>query len=367
MRTWLLLPALLAFGCAGSDRPGSADDAVRAAETFDYANKPRLPGVAIEDRWALLPLAGTPAHEPWTGWWWPFEHQRDNERNGIAYEWNGRDPSPAAKFDRAYGLRGSNSVAQWELENHAGGTLSWAGHCDGWSLASSVMPEPLVPVSDHGVCFYPADVKALLTEAFECDMTGQQVTLLGRECMDASPDKDANGRMQSAACRDVNPGLFHLTLANVIGMQRRAFFMDHYTAEEIWNYPIRWYESTADEPRAPSADEQVHAPSAAQVVHVTTTIEYLLEDQPKLERTYLKVATRYEYLLELDGAGRVVGGEWLGSSIADHPDALKVPFVDAKPQHTRGECNNPNLDFDRVLELARRSATGTTAECGATP
>ena len=34
----------------------------------------------------------------------------------------------------------------------------------------------------------------------------------------------------------------------------------------------------------------------------------------------------YEYVLELDGAGKIIGGEWLGASRTNHPDFLWVPI-----------------------------------------
>ena len=48
---------------------------------------------------------------------------------------------------------------------------------------------------------------------------------------------------------------------------------------------------------------------------------------------------RYTYILELDGAGKIIGGEWTGSSRSDLPDFLWSP----------GRLNRssvPHLDLD---------------------
>lgn len=55
----------------------------------------------------------------------------------------------------------------------------------------------------------------------------------------------------------------------------------------------------------------------------------------------------YHYILELDGEGNIIGGEWLDSSITNHPDFLWLPVS------TRG--GNPNIDIDKVRDMIRES------------
>ena len=358
---WAGIVALPA--CAPASDPMGASSAAPApkADGFDDQNQPVIPGLAVELAFLKLPTSGAPTHKPWTGWWWPFDHHNDKEKQGIAYAWLPDEPSPAHKYDAAFPAK--YRAADWEIANHGQGD-NWYGHCDGWSLASATTPEPMVSVASNGVCFRPNDVKALLTESFECDMTGQQVTLLGQECDLTQLDADRSGRVIDVACRDVNPGLFHLTLTNLLGLHGRGLFFDRQTSVEIWNYPISSYTSTVDEPRAPyDAELALAAKGTVKIVEVSTSITFVREKEPSPTREQVESTESYDYTLELDDEGRIIGGEWRGSSQMNHPDALKVPAADARPQHVPGPCNNPYLDFAHVLDLARRSASGAADEC----
>lgn len=360
--------ALLAAACAPPDDLSAPMGLGGKADGYDEFNQPEIPGTVLDRRLAALPTEGQPAHLPWTGWWWPFDHKNgEKEKNGIAARWLDGELSPAEKYDSAFPAGSGHGAALWELDRHASGD-SWYGHCDGWAMASATTAEPMVSVLENGICFHPNDVKALLTEAFECDMSGQDVTLLGRECMDGAPSTDRDNRYVADGCRDVNAGLFHVVVANLLGRDHRGLFFDRQTTLEIWNYPMRSYRSKVGEPRKPTEDEKAHvARGTTRVAEVTTSIEYMRAHEPSMTRDHVVSTETYSYLLELDDDGLILGGEWQGSSKSNHPDALKVPGIDARPRHTPRECNNPHLDLDRVMALAARSARGTASECGASP
>jgi subtilisin-like proprotein convertase family protein len=58
---------------------------------------------------------------------------------------------------------------------------------------------------------------------------------------------------------------------------------------------------------------------------------------------------RYHYVLELDGEGKIIGGEWIGESQTNHPDFLWLP---TRPS---SYGNNPNISLDEVRELVAKS------------
>ena len=70
-------------------------------------------------------------------------------------------------------------------------------------------------------------------------------------------------------------------------------------------------------------------PEAASLVYMKTDLSWVHEpaqsvDGPLATQDYTTVDT-YEYIVELDAAGRIFGGEWVGSSRYNHPDLLWIP------------------------------------------
>lgn len=72
----------------------------------------------------------------------------------------------------------------------------------------------------------------------------------------------------------------------------------------------------------------------------------------------------YDYVLEIDGAGQIIGGEWLGTSKDFHPDFLWYSFG-----HTSDSAESDDLwdddnaairysHFKAILGLAQAPAPG---------
>ena len=251
--------------------------------------------------------------------WWP------QSRNGIAWRWSGGNEdynnhsdtdrlSPAEKYDALFYPGQTQTVdavshceyadyvedpenceridhpelsvvgptTRWELENQ--GQYQWVepenwwGHCNGW--ASYATTEPLgYPVRDirvrleNGevtectddtegcVLWRMADIEALMTELYFSD----QATFSGRRC-NTRPDeieRDEFGRPTDVACRDLNPGSFHIAITGMLGRGARslvtgdteghpAFVLDHNYDHEVWNFPIVAFEVNSSE----EVDEQ---------------------------------------------------------------------------------------------------------------
>lgn len=87
-------------------------------------------------------------------------------------------------------------------------------------------------------------------------------------------------------------------------------------------------------------------------VEVRMSVDYVTESHALAEPTgpnidrYIRT-DRYHYILELDGTGNIIGGEWVGSSRSNHPDFLWLP--------TRARGGNPYIDLDTVRELVAKS------------
>jgi hypothetical protein len=90
------------------------------------------------------------------------------------------------------------------------------------------------------------------------------------------------------------------------------------------------YEVTT-EVLGPPSNTYAFNPEAVSLRRVRTVVSYVdvspVSDDGHLsdDIEYYTRASTYEYVLELDGEGEIIGGEWLGSSKTEHPDFLYLP------------------------------------------
>jgi len=144
-----------------------------------------------------------------------------------------------------------------------------------------------------------------------------------------SPE-DAN----SPDCKDVNAGAFHVVLSNMIGIHGRGFVADVDRYNDVWNQPITSYESTIVGEEAISDFES--SQGVARKLRIKTKMTYGEELQ---FRTPERIAAGlnnfvskdpvtgtahqafrfkpYEYYVELDAAGKVIGGSWITETRVD--------------------------------------------------
>ncbi len=305
-----------------------------------------------------LPLTGAVADEkrPYSGWWYP-------EKFG------GTDvgsPSALKKYDDVF-HDGVSTAAKWEHEHHTRAATdpdaNWAGHCNGFSAASSRHQEPFKDVVRGDVTFKPWDTKALLAELY---MSATDVFLGGQRCDDNNTDRPDPTRM--GPCEDTNPGSFHLAIANWIGRMRQPLVVDLAANDEVWNYPL--YKFTVNnnpDPKVVLTKTQANQiltgngsanyifnPLATSFRRVSVTLNYANvvsggESQNPAPNRVVGTKT-LEYLLELNDQDEIVGGEWLGSSKNSHPDFIWVAF---EPQQGTGVATygNPHLDVKEVLKI----------------
>lgn len=320
-------------------------------------------------------------------------------------------------------VRVAGPATAWELQNHGlwQSTIpeGWWGHCNGW--ASYTMAEGLGPPrrnvrvkvvngdvtecapGESGCVFFRmADIEALMTELYFNDAS----TMSGRRC-DVEPDaieRDPYGRPRSAECRDLQPATLHVALVGLLGVgapplgnpgapaRRQSFAIDIQAGREVWTYPVQSFAideieevdgsgamrlvcagGGASESRCRSYRFNENAVRFARVKSRARVIAYQVSRasllRPPLERATPVQELELHYVLEMDGAGRILGGEWirdpelsggLGNKLA-HPDFLWLthgPVGYGEGGDDRGgSSDNPYLSYPNVRALLALAAT----------
>lgn len=328
-------------GCGESAAHGPFDLA-RLDEAWDEFNDPANLRDQYEVRLSTLPLAAELDVKPWTDTYWP------SHRGGLADRWN--DPnrpsaflyplsdlqqlqtlsfedmkhlSPAEKYDIYLG-RLDYPLVQSERHRTSPDDPSWFGLCHGWAPAALNFKEPkpvtMTAASGLQVPFGSSDVKALLLFA---QQYGRDEHVAGRRC-------NADGN--TPECKDLNAGSFHVILANQIALVKQGFVGEVSRTEQVWNQPVFGYRSTVL-----SESDDVYAsaaPGTVRIVNMQTEMRYITEVGPRWEplpfddNPYQEDSRRYEYSLELNARGEIIGGEW---RTEDHPDFF---WTQGKPELT---------------------------------
>ena len=359
----LLLSAACAVSQEGdADPPGSAPE----AERWSSADNPGLLDANLERRLASLPAQGRATTTPWAGNYWPAF------RDSINAQWAGPfSRSPTQKYAAAFRVAGvedrvsrsfgidahrnaslcfdDSQCAVWRHEVCGGRAWQgmgrciphWLGICDGWASAAILFPEPRHAVVMNGVTFRVQDIKALLSLV----QIGGPRRGVSLKCL-LSDDLggiryDAAGRPTAPECRDTNPGTFHIVIANYLGLQGRSLVEDRTFDAQVWNQPLRGYEVLAQ--RQISAQEANALVAgggrsgypwnrdAQRFAYVKTRLSYIKESRAETDGNLSASIDRYtghdvyDYVLELDAAGTIIGGEWVGSSKRNHPDFMWLP------------------------------------------
>jgi hypothetical protein len=294
---------------------------------------------------AQLPLTKM----PWSSSFWP------RKKGSVNYRWNTENPigfklnspnrqqvngmsldelarlSPAEKFDLAHG-RYDYPFSQAVERGSKPSAKDFEGLCDGWTAAAIQFTEP-APVNftnPDGIVipFGSSDVKALMSYDISINMTSAQIgsTFVGSYC--AIPGGMLLG---GPSCVDINPGAFHVVVANQIGLKQESFGVDIDPGRETWNHPVFGYEFEI-------LGRAKLRQGVAQAWNVRAKLYYaqdvLNEDVPGKIFSWLPTTGTedyaysvmdLEYVLELDSAGRITGGSWLGSSKRHHPDLFWMP------------------------------------------
>ncbi|HXH73423.1 MAG TPA: hypothetical protein VNJ08_00555 [Bacteriovoracaceae bacterium] len=330
----------------------------------------RIMGTETFVKFSDLPLSGKLADDRmgWSETYWP------SNIGGIGYRWNHPNPepfkykllskeeimamtpaelaqlSPAELYDISQGDY-SYQLTRATRVLYKTTDLWWEGICHGWSQASTNYPEP-APVrvkNPDGIMvpFGSSDIKGLMAMHYAYLIPGKYARL-GKKCLikgkvvgeedsrDGTLPIPTEEQLNTPDCRDVNAGAFHVILTNMLGIHGKTFVADIDRLNDVWNQPIVGFSSVVVGEEAVTPEQQSYGVTRA--VRVQSKMTYGEELQI---RTAQKEAEHpewihwvskkpvtgtllqqfrhknYEYIVELDGMGRIVGGEWITSTRPD--------------------------------------------------
>jgi hypothetical protein len=335
----LIVFALMAISCGRLD---SFITGARLGEEWNGPNDPINMGEGYVTEFARLPLSASLEKTPWSDSYWP------SVEGGISARWQGGGPmfqpklwllrrmpqerlarmSPAEKYDVFIGNYNYDIKSQ-ERRRTRGSNAGWEGICHGWAAASMLYEEPdaVTLQGENGieVPFGASDVKALLS-FYLAQVAEAPTRMLGERCNENLRRKPAAG--QSPACRDTNAGAFHVVLTNMLGLQKKGFIIDRDRSDQVWNQPVWHYEIQVEGKGEPSPGA---APGTVEEVTVSSNVSYVMEVHPHwdaLGDNSPSFTAEYRYRLELDGSGKIIGGEWLTDV---RPDFM---WMQEKPEFT---------------------------------
>lgn len=386
-------------------------------DAWNYRNDPagmaRFAQAELIYTLADLPKSGEAANKAWPDTYWPTYKDSTNDR------WMSKDElSPLEKYDAAFNgweiepgfmdlqpfdidncedgfdkeyYEKLGPAARW-MSNNKGNKRArdlvyrngsdtptcdeetekaverWWGLCHAWAPAAINEPEPTHPVTINGVTFYQADIKALIQTVYDSSRS----IILGGRCNAKDVERDEQGRPTDENCRDTNAGAFHVIMSNFLGIHKMGFLEDRTYDYEVWNQPVQRFEVTqltevdlakAIELTGLEGDEYTYNPEAKRFAEVFATLTYITESHAEARALVPELAQyertdNYVYLLEMDDAGKIIGGEWLQGrggetrwGVSEQPDFL---WFSTGP-NTNFSRANPHVSYEKVKELIEQS------------
>lgn len=342
---------------------------------YDRSSNPsnftRIAGISPILKFDSLPLIGGLSDDRlgWSESYWP------SNKGGIAYRWNSPDPMPFKYklFSKEELLRMSEEELSvlspselYDISNddynytltkkafslYSPRDLWWEGICHGWSQAAINYPEPspIIYTNRAGikVPIGSSDVKALLAMHEAYNFKDEPFAFAGGRCKvngkveGEADDRDAPENRgypsvelaESPDCSDVNAGAFHVIITNMLGILGKGFIADIDRFNDVWNQPITGYKSQILNDEDLSLTHEALGITRRLRVKLTMTYgeelkfytpqlaaEGHLNFVSKLPVTltpHQKFLSRnYEYIIELNKLGNVIGGDWITSTRPD--------------------------------------------------
>lgn len=224
----------------------------------------------------------------------------------------------------------------------------WEGICHGWAVASGHSPRPEKTVwvtlpNGKKMPFFPNDIKALVSLMWAHSNIQSNVIFEGNRCNQKNPPSDAWGRLIDLKkdrydtellprCADTHPAIFHMAIVNILGVEGRSFVVDHDPKAAIANQPVAGYDLDYFHPKTgkinsvqasmvpvESYDEDPYrdnrSPNARYIIGVAMKLKYVDWEIPRKKETNTEdddriVDMKFNYDLELDEEGNIVGGQW---------------------------------------------------------
>ncbi|MDB4963742.1 MAG: hypothetical protein JWP01_3741 [Myxococcales bacterium] len=377
--------------------------------TYKLADLPKQGRLTTPVWKAQYPSAPATMPVAWADTYWPTAEGSHNHR------WQGASvKSPLEKYDAAFNnaagcstipssVCGTGSKAAWDtyytcagpaakwqsknfqnagqqhdgLDNNAkdgvdecsgsdgnDGVATWWGTCHAWAPAALLAPEPQNPVTVNGVTFTVGDIKALIQNSYD----STSAVMLGGRCNAKEITHDVNGSANDE-CSDVNAGALHVILTNFLGIAQLPLVEDRTANFEVWNQPVLAYNVTkqaqisntkANECVGNTGSTWTYNAAAKKLYEVRIDVEYLSESGASNTPHGWQNNTSedsYHYILELDTAGKIIGGRYCTDSTNDHIDFLWSPTGTNRP-------SNPGVNGAKVKELIAKSLAPATGGSG---
>ena len=336
-------------------------------DSFDRAwqgiSDPLRMSSSFERDVSQLPLSGrgSDPEKYWSSDYWA------RNKGGINYRWNAsprtgfnlKSPTKEQAMQMSESqLRALAPTEKWDLFNGrydyplkrrlasyaSPSRPSWEGICDGWAGAAlnHDEPTPKMIANPDGIQipFGSSDIKGLLSWYYAKEWSGGYA-MMGRRC---------NGGLNIGTDRcvhDMNAGAFHIVLANRLGVQGLPFIADMDRGKEVWNH-IAWdFKSTIVNNNL--ARRSTSASGTVKVMRVRSVVRYiwLLSGntwEPVIGTSRQQTRSRtYEYYLDINSAGRIIGGDWISSQ---RPDFL---WLERKASFSGSWSRLPELLNDTMV------------------
>ena len=359
-----LLPLAAMSGCSNEELLEDGElydvEAVGKADSFNSSTNPMeliklvnaMPTFKADELAPATDIGKTIAvptdNKPFSSDYWPMI------KNGILNRWMGASiPSPAEKYGTLF-LDATQQKTMYDFiqKNHGKdvpGVQSWFGICQGWTGSAIAEKSPQKPItvrkyvrdgktylqrcttSTTGcVSFSPGDLTGLMAEAY----AAADARFIGYRCDTATVNfkYDRSGRITQPNCRS-NAGTLFLTATNFIKKAGRSFAINAVNNDEVWNQPAYQYAisqyKTVTKTEATKAVDPAETrdypwnTAAVGFRRVTMKLDWAVETSPTTNTAppLLSAGKTYDFILELDATGAVIGGEWIGSSKTEH-----IPF-----------------------------------------
>ncbi len=302
-------------------------------EWEDYSD-PAIRSHSYEYVFAKLPLNGTPTdtRKLWASDYW------SRKKGLINLRWNTRKPvgfklisptrveavsmsqeqlatlAPSEKLDLLNGDYEYSLVKEVDKIADKSAAI-WHGICNGWSPAAvnhnEPTPKTLMSVDGIKIPFGSSDIKALISYYYAYHHSVESTHQMGKRCLLIGPGCD----------QDLNAGAFHVVIANTVGLDGESMIADVERGRQVWNHAVNHYQTTIVRDNLAPGDKS--AKGTYRRVHVKTDMTFIQGIKANSwhptngTENHINGVRHYEYTLDLDVNGRIIGGDWISKARPD--------------------------------------------------
>ena len=343
----------------------------------------------LETSFAQLPARGRSARAPWSQSYWSFNSgglQRRYQTNEKSYTILTRAQvasmnqqqlnrlSPTEKYDILMNhlkddvndpghFVATKTVRSYVQEEEAKG-FELGGFCHAYAPLAVHLEEPGSAIEENishlggkSLQFYSADIAALLTlnqhATQRAALESGSYQEVGRRCPAVVANSGTGSPIlrDGSGCQSINAGTFHMIVTNQLGRLSQALMIDTRKDLVVLNEMLHSYDlwSKTITDRGAGVFLQSAAAGTARVEEVVMTARFIASPRAVAinGRTPVEKVHTYKYRLELDAAGKIIGGSWHKNS--ERPDFIWTVGITPK-----------RSSLPRVFELYEKSLSPLT-------